>query len=574
VDKYQDSWTSEEKTKAKMAISNLKYGAPANQLEKLPATKQKNAPSAYENADEFTEALRGWVEGGVVAGPFTAPPVNEFRANCLMAVVKKNKVRPVVNLSSPKNHSFNSNVDKPAVMKVKMSSAAQVGQAILAAGQGARLTKMDMKDAYKLVPAKVEDFRLQGFEWLGRLFIDTQQIFGAATAAANFDVLASTVLKIVDEEMGGASVSLHRTLDDAACVAAAGSTGARDFAAAYRHTANRLGIQLAPDCPEKDKAFTDSTWGTVLGIVFDTEILSWRMPPHKVEELLRDAGNFIKAGNVCLEETQKLAGKINHLAQMLVFLKAFRRPLNDLLGEFGEDEEILLPVGSQLAADIRLCANAAIAAMNWLPIAKEYEAPPLDALTFISDAAGGLSKDEWAGVASVGLTESGKGVWFLARGIWPDAVYTAVDEKGAKLASKMTTLESLGLLLPLLSVPETVAGQHIILGVDNIGVVFGWENGGCKGDAWASVLIRALHVVAAFLGCTVYVRHVPRLSSAAAVMADSLTRSSTATAAVWAQAAGAITFSEPQPLWDWLNQPHEDYQLGFKLVDYLKIKML
>jgi hypothetical protein len=55
--------------------------------------------------------------------------------------------------------------------------------------------------------------------------------------------------------------------------------------------------------------------------------------------------------------------------------------------------------------------------MNWLPIAKEHEAPPLDALTFISDAAAGLSKDEWAGVASVGLTESGKGVWFLARGI-------------------------------------------------------------------------------------------------------------------------------------------------------------
>jgi hypothetical protein len=137
----------------------------------------------------------------------------------------------------------------------------------------------------------------------------------------------------------------------------------------------------------------------------------------------------------------------------------------------------------------------------------------------------------------------------------------------------MTTLESLGLLLPLLSVPETVAGQHVVLGVDNIGVVFGWENGGCKGDAWASVLIRALHVVAAFLGCTVYVRHVPRLSSAAAVMADSLTRSSTATAAVWAQAAGAITFSEPQPLWDWLNQPHEDYQLGFRLVDYLKMKL-
>jgi hypothetical protein len=45
-----------------------------------------------------------------------------------------------------------------------------------------------MKDAYKLVPAKVKDFRLQGMEWQGRYCVDTQQIFGAATAASNFDV--------------------------------------------------------------------------------------------------------------------------------------------------------------------------------------------------------------------------------------------------------------------------------------------------------------------------------------------------------------------------------------------------
>jgi hypothetical protein len=573
IKKHKGTWTEEEKTKARMAIDSLKNGAPAHQVNHLPAMKQKNAPSAYENADKFTEALSGWVSDGVVAGPFKSPPVSEFRANCLMAVVRKEKVRPVVNLSSPKNKSFNSNVDKPAVTKVRMASAAQVGQSILAAGKGSRLTKMDMKDAYKLVPARVEDFRLQGFEWLGRLFIDTQQVFGAATAAANFDALASTVLKLVEGEMGSTDAVFHRTLDDAACVAPAGSAAARDFAAVYRRIADEINIQLAPECEEKEKAFTDSTWGTVLGIVFDTEILCWRMPQHKVEELLVDAGNFIKAGAVCLEETQKLAGKINHLAQMLTFLKAFRRPLNDLLGEFGEDEDILLPVSSQLVADLNLCANAALAAMNWLPIPVEDEAPPLDAWKFVSDAAGGLSADEWAGVASVGLTESGKGVWFLARGIWPSSVYNAKDEKGARMAAKMTTLESVGLLLPFLSVPEVLAGQHVVLGVDNIGVVFGWENGGCKGDAWASSLIRALHVVAAYLGCTVYVRHVPRMSSAAAIMADSLTRSSTATAAVWAQAAGAATYSEPQPLWEWLREPREDFMLGFKLVSYLKNRM-
>jgi hypothetical protein len=156
----------------------------------------------------MTEAVRDWVAGGVVAGPFKTPPLPNFRANCIMAVARKAKIRPVVNLSSPKGASFNDNIDKLSVMKVRMSSAAQFGQSVRAAGQGARITKLDMKDAYKLVPAKTSDYRLQGFKWWGRLFVDTQQIFGSAAAATNFDKLAETVLRIVLSKLqAGASLS-------------------------------------------------------------------------------------------------------------------------------------------------------------------------------------------------------------------------------------------------------------------------------------------------------------------------------------------------------------------------------
>jgi hypothetical protein len=299
--------------------------------------------------------------------------------------------------------------------------------------------------------------------------------------------------------------------------------------------------------------------------------MGWRMPAHKVQELLEAAGNFIAVGLVSLEDTQKIAGRVNHLSQMLPFLKAFRRLLNDLLGDFGDDENILLPVSDDLATDLKVIANAAITARDWLPIPEEVTPPPSNSWSFVSDAAGSLNSDEWAGVASVGLTESGRGIWFLACGIWPTAVYNAVDEKGARLASKMTTLETLGLLLPLLSVPALLAIKYVVLGVDNIGVVFGWQNGGCKGDRWASVLIRALHVVASYLRCTVHVTHVPRLSTAAAVvMADSLTQSSTVTAEVWAQTARAVTYGPPLALWEWLADPSDDWHLGFKLVNALK----
>jgi hypothetical protein len=59
------------------------------------------------------------------------------------------------------------------------------------------MSKIDKKDAYKLVPAPIEDLRLQGFSLLGKYFVETQQIFGSQKAVKNFDRLANTVNSIV-----------------------------------------------------------------------------------------------------------------------------------------------------------------------------------------------------------------------------------------------------------------------------------------------------------------------------------------------------------------------------------------
>jgi hypothetical protein len=106
--------------------------------------------------------------------------------------------------------------------------------------------------------------------------------------------------------------------------------------------------------------------------------------------------------------------------------------------------------------------------------------------------------------------------------------------------------------------------------VDNLGVVFAWENGYAKGDLLASVLIRALGIVAAYIECRVHVRHIPRMTSLASIMADSLTRASTANAKVWSAMVGTASYAPPHCLWAWLAEPEVDWDLGITLVDYLK----
>ena len=59
-----------------------------------------------------------------VLGPYSNPPLDDFRANSMFAVIQNDKVRPIVNMSSPPGKSFNDAV--VLLPKIEMSSSKQV----------------------------------------------------------------------------------------------------------------------------------------------------------------------------------------------------------------------------------------------------------------------------------------------------------------------------------------------------------------------------------------------------------------------------------------------------------------
>ena len=66
-------------------------------------------------------------------------------------VPQHNKVRTVLNVSSPIGSSIKDNVDENGPEKLKMSSAKKFGQSLLDAGEGAKMTKFDIQNAYNIV---------------------------------------------------------------------------------------------------------------------------------------------------------------------------------------------------------------------------------------------------------------------------------------------------------------------------------------------------------------------------------------------------------------------------------------
>jgi hypothetical protein len=93
-------------------------------------------------------------------------------------------------------------------------------------------------------------------------------------------------------------------------------------------------------------------------------------------------------------------------------------------------------------------------------------------------------------------------------------------------------------------------------------------------DQSASIILRSVHIIAAFLGCWVTVRHLPRISTLSAKLADRLTRKATTTKEdLEAAIAEATPFSIPTALTRWLAYPSEDWSLPNRLLTSVKERL-
>jgi len=112
----------------------------------------------------------------------------------------------------------------------------------------------------------------------------------------------------------------------------------------------------------------------------------------------------------------------------------------------------------------------------------------------------------------------------------------------------------------------------VVLGVDNVAIWHGWNKRGLPNEISGSIFIRALYLISYYLGCTVYVTHVPRMSSIHSCLADSLSRVSSTKDRDLAMLEHAQQPDPPTVLLDWLSNPEEDWDFVFKLLDYVRNK--
>jgi hypothetical protein len=568
----KDSLSECAQLRAAKCLDYLRMGGPSFQQKKLGPCQVKNSKAAYENGASVTDTIANWIVKGFVSGPFSFPPFKDFRSNSLLAVAQPDKVRLCLNVSLPENESFNSNIGKYDLEKMQMSSAKNFSHSILECGPKAVMSKFDFVDAYKHIPAKTSDLRLQGFEWLGKFFVENNMSFGGKPSVQNFDIVANTVKTLALCDCKIPNRLAHRQLDDVPVVAPKKTGWCEEFSAKYKELCDEIHMPLADDCPLKNKAFTCSTKGKVLGIWFDTENLSWKLPDDKIQKTEKAIIDALLGNSISLKQMQKLMGRLNHVSQMCPFLNAFRMPLNQDLAKAIAAFPSNIQLSSTSKADLNIWANFVKDSANWLPLAQPLFAPPLCTKKFVSDAAG-LSSETFlngkVGCGVIGLDEEDNRC-LIFQLFWPvHFVTTARDKKGARFGNKSCTLEAIGLLLPFLLIPNELRNQHIVCGVDNMAVVQGWASKKTKNDTCASIFLRALTLIEAYLGSRVHVEHAPRVSDWLSTTADNLSRERTTTFLEKHMLGSEKSFPEIRVLSDWLNNPVEDWTLPDRILKHV-----
>ena len=437
----------------------------------------------------------------------------------MFGVVQLDKVRPIVNLSAPEGLSYNDAI-KP-LPKVHMDSAKKISQRIFRKGRGTLMCKLDMVAAYKIVPTRPDQWRLQGFRWLQKYFIDTRLMFGSKSAVPNYDNLHAAIVIIAIVHSTVDLDDIFRILDDLITIGADPS-----FIAKYREVAASLNIPLAP--LNGEKSFLFRTRGVLLGILYDTDEMTWSFTPLKILTYQYRFQQLLGKQVVTLKELQSVNGVINCVITQCPMLRFWRHPLiMDM-----KRAKRATPRKVTLSKETIGCLN------NWLRILESLLAgfpipKPLEDIinhdwTFTTDASG-LGKNT-IGKVSRGVGACGFPCWkkrsalYVGQAFWPPQFVTKFDERGKFVGCKTTMLETVGFFVALYHNRHKLRNVTILIYVDNKASCYAFAAGRSKIDDWASMLLEALALILIELESSLEVRHCKRRSTDHSELADDLTR--------------------------------------------------
>ena len=417
---------------------------------------------------------------GRLLGPLPPLLASDYPIGLIPKSHQPGKWRLIVDLSSPRGFSVNDAISVE-YCHMQYTSVLEASALIRQLGRGAKLAKIDLHPAYRMVPVHADDHHLLSIQWQNEIFVDTALPFGLQSApkisSAIADALAWTL------HTRGVVWQLHY-LDDFLFMGMPTDNSCGKAQEVALDTCSELGVPVATHKMASQLTF--------LGIQFDTETMSLSLPVGKLTRILGLFLSWWSKRTASKRELQSLIGHLNHSAMVVLPGRTFLRRMIDLV-----------KVAKHPNHHVRLTAGFKSDLQWWASFLLRWNGrsimpPEAPSHVVTSDASGSWGCGE--------VTDSGQ--WFQVQ--WP--------ESWAEIA--IAAKEMVPVVISAAIWGVQWAKCRVLVRSDNMAVVHCLTTGTARNPLLMH-LLRCLHFVTASHQIDIVSRHVPGVLHTAA---DALSR--------------------------------------------------
>ena len=446
----------------------------------------RNHPSSIANAPIVSDHIRSECLAGRLVGPLPLVAVSTIHTSPIGLVPKgynTGKWRMIVDLSSPDRRSVNHGI-REEWCSLRYASMDDALQLIRCLGPGCGLLKMDLKDAYRVVPIHPDDHHLLGIAWEGSVYIDRALPFGLRSAPKIFTAVADAMAWALYSN--GVEYVLHY-LDDFLFVIPK-LQEASEVRRIAEDTFRDLGVPVAAH-----KTEGPALQVSFLGFLLDTERFQLRLPVEKLGRMRELVDGWHTRRSCRKRELESLLGSLSHAAVAVRPGRLFLRHLFRRLSSVSKPYHF---VHLNVDARVELAWwSFFLREWNGVSLIQEHGRPVLHVF---SDASGS----------------------FGCGAVIPDEACFSQEWSPFWAKMDIAEKEMMPIVLAAVLWGPHWAGWHVVFHTDNMAVVHGVKNLNAT-DNLLCMLLRCLYFYAAYYRFTFTAQHIPGVDN---VAADALSR--------------------------------------------------
>ena len=469
-------------------VKGFKEGFSLCSRAKVNNIEPKNLKSAYLHPEVLDDKIKKEVDLGRLLGPFDSRPFDDM---CLSPIglqqKKSGDFRMITHLSHPKGSSVNDGISKEFA-SVKYATLGKAITIIKKLGKGCYLAKTDIKSAFRIIPVRPSEYKLLGFKWRDKYFIEAVLPQGAASSCRIFETFSTAIEWIARNKLGIPDI-IH-ILDDFLWIAKTKSECKAQLNR-FLSFCDFCSIPIAADKtmgPEQVLPFA--------GIELNTVLMQASLPIDKLEKCRNLLTLTLGKNKISLKEIQELTGLLNFCCVVVYPGRPFLRRLYNLsIGLKGPYSTV--PLSHEIKEDVRM----------WLNFLTNFNGKNFFMSdTWIADDALNLHSDA-AQTKGYGATLGREWLW----GAWPNEL-RGVD---------ITTLEFYPIAVSLIIWGPKLSHLNLNIHTDNEALVSIINNQTVKNNELCLKLLRIF--VLTCLKYSIYIKafHIPGVDNS---ICDALSR--------------------------------------------------